>query len=118
MRAPDLKAAAQGVATFLRALGFDVMARANNHAMDWGVTGLRETSRALAAVGLAHAGAGGVVDERVRVGAGIEQHEFAFAGRDDCHDGRTLHRFEPAQLIEFAQAVRRRLAGGRRPGRR
>lgn len=46
------------VAADLRALGFDGFARANNHAMDWGVEGMRETSRWLDAAGLAHAGTG------------------------------------------------------------
>ncbi len=38
--------------------GFDLVSRANNHTMDYGVGGLRATTRALDAVGLVHAGAG------------------------------------------------------------
>ncbi len=42
----------------LAALGFDMLARANNHALDWGLEGMRETSRLLDAAGIAHAGVG------------------------------------------------------------
>lgn len=42
----------------LVALGFDIMARANNHALDWGIEGMRETDRHLLRAGLAHAGSG------------------------------------------------------------
>jgi poly-gamma-glutamate synthesis protein (capsule biosynthesis protein) len=42
----------------IRDLGFDIVARANNHAMDRGPSGLRTTSRLLDDVGIAHAGAG------------------------------------------------------------
>ena len=58
--APDdwVVRASPPVAADLRALGFDAFARANNHGMDWGVEGMRETSRLLDSVGLVHAGAG------------------------------------------------------------
>ncbi len=46
------------VAKDLAAMGFDVMSRANNHALDWGVAGMRETSRHLDEAGLIYAGAG------------------------------------------------------------
>jgi poly-gamma-glutamate capsule biosynthesis protein CapA/YwtB (metallophosphatase superfamily) len=49
---------APGVAADLAALGFDLMSRANNHAMDWGVEGMRETGRRLDAAGIVQAGAG------------------------------------------------------------
>jgi len=42
----------------LRDLGFDLVSRANNHALDWGVEGMRETSRRLDDAGLVHAGVG------------------------------------------------------------
>lgn len=42
----------------LRALGFDAVSLANNHAMDYGATGLTSTVRALDDAGIAHAGAG------------------------------------------------------------
>jgi poly-gamma-glutamate synthesis protein (capsule biosynthesis protein) len=42
----------------LRELGFDVVGRANNHAMDRGPAGMRTTGRLLDEVGIAHAGAG------------------------------------------------------------
>ena len=46
------------VAQDLVDLGFDLVGRANNHAMDMGVEGLAETGRRLDDAGLAHAGAG------------------------------------------------------------
>ena len=46
------------VAKDLKSIGFDVMSRANNHATDWGLDGLRQTSRALDEAGIVHAGVG------------------------------------------------------------
>src|SRR5437763_12154974 len=46
------------VASDLKAIGFDVMSRANNHATDWGLEGMRQTSRALDEAGIVHAGVG------------------------------------------------------------
>jgi poly-gamma-glutamate capsule biosynthesis protein CapA/YwtB (metallophosphatase superfamily) len=46
------------VADDLRSLGFRLMSRANNHAMDWGDEGLRETGRLADAAGIVHAGTG------------------------------------------------------------
>jgi poly-gamma-glutamate capsule biosynthesis protein CapA/YwtB (metallophosphatase superfamily) len=42
----------------LRALGFDLVGRANNHSADWGPGGLHETGRHLDAAGVVHAGVG------------------------------------------------------------
>ncbi|MEP6757916.1 MAG: CapA family protein [Actinomycetota bacterium] len=42
----------------LRELGFDLVGRANNHAMDRGPAGMRATGRSLDAAGIVHAGAG------------------------------------------------------------
>lgn len=42
----------------LQALAVDCCVLANNHVLDWGREGLRETLRALDAAGIAHAGAG------------------------------------------------------------
>ncbi|WP_105973242.1 CapA family protein [Streptomyces geranii] len=42
----------------VRAMGIDMVSRANNHATDWGVAGLRSTSAVLDEAGLVHAGAG------------------------------------------------------------
>lgn len=39
-------------------LGFDMVSRANNHTMDYGVGGMRATTRAVEEAGLVHAGAG------------------------------------------------------------
>lgn len=42
----------------LKAMGFNIVSRANNHSLDWGVEGMRETSRVLDQNGIVHAGAG------------------------------------------------------------
>lgn len=42
----------------LKAMGFNVVGRANNHSFDWGVEGMRETSRVLDQNGIIHAGVG------------------------------------------------------------
>jgi len=46
------------VAKDLADMGFDLFSRANNHTMDWGLEGMRETTRRLDQIGLVHAGAG------------------------------------------------------------
>jgi poly-gamma-glutamate synthesis protein (capsule biosynthesis protein) len=47
-----------GVPRDVKAFGFDLVSRANNHALDWGLEGLRETTRLLDEAGLVHAGTG------------------------------------------------------------
>lgn len=42
----------------LASLGFNLMARANNHALDWGPAGLRMTNQLLDEAGIVHAGTG------------------------------------------------------------
>lgn len=64
----DVIPAARSGGTYMRAepelakelvwMGFDLVSRANNHTMDFGVGGLRHTTRAVEAAGLVHAGAG------------------------------------------------------------
>ncbi|MFL6652087.1 MAG: CapA family protein [Sulfurifustaceae bacterium] len=46
------------VAPALARAGFDIVSLANNHTMDYGLDGLRETMQALARVGIRHIGAG------------------------------------------------------------
>src|SRR5208337_5020545 len=46
------------VAKDLRNMGFNMVARANNHTTDWGLEGMRETDGAADAAGLVHAGTG------------------------------------------------------------
>lgn len=46
------------VAHDLKTMGFGIVSRANNHAQDWGLEGMRETGRWLDAAGIRHAGAG------------------------------------------------------------
>lgn len=48
--------------------GFDLVARANNHAGDYGIAGLQATTRAVAAAGLVQAGAGASLAEARRPG--------------------------------------------------
>ena len=50
--------AAPEVAKDLAQMGFDLVSRANNHALDWGVEGMRETSQWLEGAGIAYAGVG------------------------------------------------------------
>jgi poly-gamma-glutamate capsule biosynthesis protein CapA/YwtB (metallophosphatase superfamily) len=47
-----------GVASDLKLMGFGIVSRANNHSLDWGLEGMRETSRHLDDAGLTHAGVG------------------------------------------------------------
>jgi poly-gamma-glutamate capsule biosynthesis protein CapA/YwtB (metallophosphatase superfamily) len=51
-------ASVPAVAGDLKAMGFDIVGRANNHSQDWGLEGMRETARWLDDAGIAHAGAG------------------------------------------------------------
>ncbi|MEQ8953818.1 MAG: CapA family protein [Gammaproteobacteria bacterium] len=51
-------AAEPATAEWVREMGFDLVARANNHANDFGAEGLEETSRHLDRAGLQHAGYG------------------------------------------------------------
>src|SRR5215469_17145314 len=46
------------VAADLRAVGFRMLARANNHSTEWGREGMRETDRVLDRAGIVHAGTG------------------------------------------------------------
>ncbi len=46
------------IVTDLRTMGFDLVSRANNHALDWGIEGMRATIAALDAGGLTSAGTG------------------------------------------------------------
>jgi len=46
------------VARDLAAMGFDLMSRANNHALDWGFEGMRETTRWVDEAGIVTAGVG------------------------------------------------------------
>ena len=39
-------------------MGFTLVSRANNHVLDWGVEGMRETTRHLDDAGIVHAGIG------------------------------------------------------------
>lgn len=47
-----------GVPRDVKAMGFNLMSRANNHATDWGVAGMRYTDALLDEAGIVHAGTG------------------------------------------------------------
>jgi poly-gamma-glutamate capsule biosynthesis protein CapA/YwtB (metallophosphatase superfamily) len=46
------------VAKDLKAMGFGIVSRANNHSLDWGLEGMRETGRHLDEAGIVYAGVG------------------------------------------------------------
>ena len=46
------------VAKDLKEMGFDIVSRANNHVMDWGLEGMRETGQWLDRAGIVYAGIG------------------------------------------------------------
>lgn len=46
------------VAEDMAAMGFSLLGRANNHALDWGLEGMRESTRWLDRAGIVHAGVG------------------------------------------------------------
>lgn len=50
----------------LKAMGFDLFNRANNHTTDYGVEGMRMTSRLLDELGIVHAGVGDTLGEASR----------------------------------------------------
>lgn len=59
--------ASSAIAVDLKAIGFDTLVLANNHAMDYGVEGLLETMQHLRAAGIAPAGAGTSLEEALQV---------------------------------------------------
>jgi poly-gamma-glutamate synthesis protein (capsule biosynthesis protein) len=84
-----------GVAADLAAMGFGVVARANNHAMDWGPAGMRETTRRLEAAGVAHAGAG----ERL-ASATAPVYVESTHGRVAVVSAYTMRRFDPDAALD------------------
>jgi poly-gamma-glutamate synthesis protein (capsule biosynthesis protein) len=42
----------------IRAMGFNLLSRANNHSTDWGIEGMTATDEAVTAIGFTHAGTG------------------------------------------------------------
>jgi poly-gamma-glutamate capsule biosynthesis protein CapA/YwtB (metallophosphatase superfamily) len=56
------------VAQDLASMHFTLVSRANNHALDWGLDGLRECSRRIAAAGIAQAGVGEDANEAAAPG--------------------------------------------------
>jgi len=56
------------VAEDLKAMGFDMVSRANNHTTDYGVEGMRLTNRLLDGIGIVHSGSGENLGQASRPG--------------------------------------------------
>jgi poly-gamma-glutamate capsule biosynthesis protein CapA/YwtB (metallophosphatase superfamily) len=56
------------VATDLKAMHIDIVSRSNNHALDWGLEGMRETTKWVNAAGLVQAGVGETADDAAAAG--------------------------------------------------
>ena len=56
------------VASDLKSMGIGIVSRANNHALDWGAEGMRQTRYWVQAAGLASAGTGETLDEATAPG--------------------------------------------------
>lgn len=55
-------------ATDLKAMGFDLFSRANNHTTDYGVEGMKRTNALLDQIGIVHAGSGQTLGQAARPG--------------------------------------------------
>lgn len=67
------------VASALKQAGFDVVSLANNHSLDYGAIGLKDTINALAAAGIRHVGAGkNSRDARAPTFVVVGDHTIAF----------------------------------------
>ncbi|MBS0374560.1 MAG: CapA family protein [Proteobacteria bacterium] len=90
-----LYAAPPELAADLASLGLRLLGRANNHALDWGSAGLRETSAALESAGVAYAGVGESLGLARRAGyaetraarVGLVSIASTFGARADAQDG-------------------------------
>jgi poly-gamma-glutamate synthesis protein (capsule biosynthesis protein) len=70
----------------LKAMGFDLFNRANNHSTDYGVEGLRQTNRLLDEMGLVHSGTGENLGWASRPGyLETPQGRFALIGMASSH---------------------------------
>ncbi|HTZ87013.1 MAG TPA: CapA family protein [Solirubrobacteraceae bacterium] len=88
------------VAGELRSLGFDLVNQANNHAMDYGAGGRRQTIAALRRAGVAHTGLPGVATILRRRGVRV-----AFVGFAPYpYDGNLLDIPAAKRLIKYARA--------------
>ncbi|QGZ66147.1 CapA family protein [Paraburkholderia acidisoli] len=79
----------------LAALGFNLMARANNHALDWGAAGMAMTDDLLDAAGIAHAGTGASLAaarapaflNTAKARVALLSHATTFEGNAPANDG-------------------------------
>ncbi len=94
----------------LRQAGIDVINIANNHIMDHGSTGLKNTLDVCAGAGISTVGAGRNLEEarqvlirrigRVRIGIlAVAEHEFSIATADSCGAN-------PLDIIDYVRNVR------------
>ncbi len=88
-------AAPPTVAEDLVSLGFDIVSRANNHCLDWGIEGMRETARHLDDAGLVHAGAGEVL-----ASARAARYVETSGGRVGLVSFAPTGRFDPAAALD------------------
>ncbi len=111
----------------LQALGVDCCVLANNHVLDWGRAGLRETLRTLDAAGIAHAGAGADAREAaapailpLAPAARVLVYGFGLANSGIPDHWRARHDRAGIQGLEPSPAalasIARRMRAHRRPG--
>ena len=104
---------AAAVAHDLKALGVDLVSRANNHATDWGQEGLLATSRSLAAAGIVEAGAGPDLSsaraaaffESTGGRVGLVSVASTFTGQSPAADGRGDRRARPGISTLAVRAI-------------
>ncbi len=101
--------AAPRMADALAQAGFDVVSLANNHAVDCGRAGLRQTMDALDAAGIAYAGAGRSLAEAER-GALVEANSlrFGFLAYSDFPDVNFVHAPERETILTLSEETLRR----------
>ena len=110
---PNIRANPASVAAY-KAIGMDLISLANNHSLDWGKEGLRETFETLRGAGIAFTGAGYNAEEarrpyRITIGGHkisfitVAEHEFTIANADRAG----ANPFDPFDTIEDIEAEKR-----------
>lgn len=87
----------------LASLGFNLMSRANNHATDWGIPGMRMTDGLLDAAGIAHAGTGDSLSaarapafvNTAKARVALISHATTFEANSPANDGMGVVRPRP-----------------------
>jgi len=107
---PNIRANPAAAAGY-KAIGMDLISLANNHSLDWGKEGLRETFETLRGAGIAFTGAGYNAEEarrpyRITLGGHkisfitVAEHEFTIANADRAG----ANPFDPFDTIEDIEA--------------